>query len=139
MKELSKRGWPLSHVGDGVRDPVLTVPDGLLTQPALGPFSCSGLPMPRLNEHMPTLTRRQNAATAGTSTTPTCTLARSRDARARRSTGTSGNGFCGFYPGSHPGEYLSGTAARAKFERAWRIISAKRTEADYQEWRDARD
>jgi hypothetical protein len=51
---------------------------------------------------------------------------------------------CGFYPGSNPGEYLSGTAvtfdqARADFEAAWRVFSAKRTEADYQAWRDQRD
>jgi hypothetical protein len=51
---------------------------------------------------------------------------------------------CGFYPGSEPGEYLSGTAttlkqARADFAKAWRVFSAKRTEADYQAWRDQRD
>jgi hypothetical protein len=51
---------------------------------------------------------------------------------------------CGYYPGSEPGEYLSGTAAifdqaRADFEAAWRVFSAKRTEADYQAWRDHRD
>jgi hypothetical protein len=44
---------------------------------------------------------------------------------------------CGFYPGSESGEYLSGTAAdfdhaRADFETAWRLFSAKRTEADFQ-------
>src|SRR5258705_1324411 len=43
---------------------------------------------------------------------------------------------CGFYPGSEPGEYLSGTAAtfdqaRAKFGEAWPIFLAKRTEADF--------
>jgi hypothetical protein len=48
---------------------------------------------------------------------------------------------CGFYPGSNPGECTSGTAAtfdqaRANFEAAWRVFSAKRTEADYQAWRD---
>ncbi len=48
------------------------------------------------------------------------------------------------YPGSEPGEYLSGTAAtfdqaRADFEAAWRVFSAKRTEADYQAWRDQRN
>jgi hypothetical protein len=48
---------------------------------------------------------------------------------------------CGFYPGSHPGECTSGTAetfdqARADFEAAWGIFSAKRTEADYQAWRE---
>src|SRR5277367_6551443 len=51
---------------------------------------------------------------------------------------------CGFYPGSKPGECASGTAtsfnqARADFERAWQAFSAKRTEADYQAWRDQRD
>src|ERR1700693_3786923 len=51
---------------------------------------------------------------------------------------------CGFYPGSEPGEYLYGTAidfdqARRDFEAAWRVFSAKRTEADFQEWRDQRD
>jgi hypothetical protein len=51
---------------------------------------------------------------------------------------------CGFYPGSEPGEYLDGTAidfdqARTDFEAAWGIFSAKRTEADYQAWRDQRD
>ena len=51
---------------------------------------------------------------------------------------------CGFYPGSNPGEHQSGTAAsfaeaRADFERAWKIFLSKRTEADFQEWRDQRD
>jgi hypothetical protein len=51
---------------------------------------------------------------------------------------------CGFYPGSRPDEYLDGTAAtfdqaRADFEKAWRRLSAQRTEADYQAWRDQRD
>jgi hypothetical protein len=48
---------------------------------------------------------------------------------------------CGFYPGSEPGECTGGTAAtfedaRAAFERAWGVFLAKRTEADFQEWRD---
>jgi hypothetical protein len=48
---------------------------------------------------------------------------------------------CGFYPGSRPGECTSGTAetfhdARAEFESAWRVFSSKRTEADFQAWRD---
>jgi len=52
--------------------------------------------------------------------------------------------ICGFYPGSEPGEHLSGTAAifeqaRADFEPAWQRFSAKRTEADYRAWRDSRD
>jgi hypothetical protein len=52
--------------------------------------------------------------------------------------------ICGFYPGSRPGEYQSGTAAtfdkaRADFEAGWRVFLSNRTEADFQEWRDQRD
>jgi hypothetical protein len=51
---------------------------------------------------------------------------------------------CGFYPGSHPREHRNGTAptfdeACADFEGAWKIFLSKRTEADFQEWRDQRD
>jgi hypothetical protein len=51
---------------------------------------------------------------------------------------------CGFYPGSHPGEHEDGTAptfeqARADFEDAWHRFLSKRTEADFQAWRDERD
>src|ERR1700682_3759188 len=51
---------------------------------------------------------------------------------------------CGFYPGAGPGEYQYGTApdfdlARGTFEAAWRVFSAKRTEVDFQAWRDQRD
>jgi hypothetical protein len=51
---------------------------------------------------------------------------------------------CGFYPGSGPGECTSGTAisfdqARADFEKAWQVFSARRTEPDYQAWHDQRD
>ena len=51
---------------------------------------------------------------------------------------------CGFYPGSAPGECTYGTAAdfdqaRTDFEVAWRVFLAKRTEADFQAWRDQRD
>ena len=51
---------------------------------------------------------------------------------------------CGFYPGSDPGECRGGVAptfdqARAHFEAAWRVFSARRTQADYQAWRDQRD
>ncbi len=51
---------------------------------------------------------------------------------------------CGFHPGCGPGEQRDGTApdfftARREFERAWRELSARKTEADYQEWRDQRD
>ena len=47
----------------------------------------------------------------------------------------------GFYPGSRPGECTNGTAAdfeeaRTAFEAAWRVFLAKRTEADFQEWRE---
>jgi hypothetical protein len=48
---------------------------------------------------------------------------------------------CGFYPGSVPGEHRNGSApsfeqARAAFEVAWRPYLARRTEADFQTWRD---
>jgi hypothetical protein len=38
--------------------------------------------------------------------------------------------ICGFYPGCHPGEHRSGTAAtldqaRAAFEQAWAVSSVK--------------
>jgi hypothetical protein len=51
---------------------------------------------------------------------------------------------CGFYPGSYLGECASGVAAtfdqaRAGFEQAWRVFLSKRTEADFQKWRDQRD
>ncbi len=51
---------------------------------------------------------------------------------------------CGFYPGSEPGDWTSGTAAtfdqaRAAFESAWRVFLSKRTEADFQAWRHQRD
>jgi hypothetical protein len=51
---------------------------------------------------------------------------------------------CGFYPGSHPGECSCGTSAsfeeaRADFETAWTVFLSKRTEADFQAWRDQRD
>jgi hypothetical protein len=49
-----------------------------------------------------------------------------------------------FYPGSQPGEQQSGTAAtfdeaRANFGSAWQVFLSKRTEADFQAWRDQRD
>jgi hypothetical protein len=51
---------------------------------------------------------------------------------------------CGFYPGSRPGKHQTGTAmtfddARADFEQAWAVFLSKRTEADFQAWRDDRD
>ena len=47
---------------------------------------------------------------------------------------------CGFYPGSEPGEYISGTAAtfdqaRAEFGEAWPVFLAKRTDADFTAFR----
>jgi hypothetical protein len=52
--------------------------------------------------------------------------------------------WCRFYPGSHPREHQSGTAAifdqaRADFEAASRVFLSNRTEADFQAWRDERD
>jgi hypothetical protein len=46
--------------------------------------------------------------------------------------------------GSRPSECSSGTAetfdqARAEFEEAWRVFLSKRTEADFQAWRDQHD
>ncbi len=51
---------------------------------------------------------------------------------------------CGFYPGSRPGECTSGTAvtfesARAAFFAAWSVFLSKRTEADFEAWRQERD
>jgi hypothetical protein len=51
---------------------------------------------------------------------------------------------CGFYPGCNPGEHRNGTAetfdqARDRFEEAWQVFLANRTDADFQEWREARD
>jgi hypothetical protein len=48
---------------------------------------------------------------------------------------------CGFYPESEPGEHSNGSAptfdeARADFEAAWRHFLPRRTEADFQKWRD---
>ena len=38
-----------------------------------------------------------------------------------------------------PPQWRRGQQARDGFEMAWRTFSAKRTEADYQAWRDSRD
>ncbi|WP_316172167.1 MULTISPECIES: hypothetical protein [unclassified Bradyrhizobium] len=48
--------------------------------------------------------------------------------------------FCGFYPGSHPGERTVGTAAtleeaRQAFEGAWAAFLAKRTPEDFDAYR----
>ena len=51
---------------------------------------------------------------------------------------------CGFYPGSHPREIQSDTAAtfdiaRAEFATAWAVFLANRTEGDFQAWRHQQD
>jgi hypothetical protein len=51
---------------------------------------------------------------------------------------------CGFCPGSQPGECTHGTAAtvdqaRSDFEAAWRVFLGKRTEDDFQAWRDQQE
>jgi len=51
---------------------------------------------------------------------------------------------CGFYPGSNPGECTCGTAATFKaardaFSAAWAVFLSKRTEADFEEWRQERN
>jgi hypothetical protein len=51
---------------------------------------------------------------------------------------------CGFYPLSHRGEHVEGTAAdfdqaRAQFEAAWEVYLPMCTEADFQKYRDQRD
>jgi hypothetical protein len=50
---------------------------------------------------------------------------------------------CGFYPPSHHGRHIEGTAAtfdqaRADFEAAWRAYLPKCTEADFDEYRRQR-
>jgi hypothetical protein len=48
---------------------------------------------------------------------------------------------CGFYPPSHEGRHIEGTAvtfeqARSEFEAAWKEYLPNCSEADFQEWRD---
>jgi hypothetical protein len=48
---------------------------------------------------------------------------------------------CGFYLGSRPGECSNGTAAtfdqaRRAFQCAWTAFLAKRSEADFEAWRE---
>jgi hypothetical protein len=50
----------------------------------------------------------------------------------------------GFYPGCGPGEIENGTGAtydeaRERFTAAWERLAPRKTEADFQEWRDFRD
>ncbi len=49
---------------------------------------------------------------------------------------------CGFYPGSDPGEFTSGSAAtfdqaRSDFDAAWQAFRSRRTEADFGAHRQA--
>jgi hypothetical protein len=51
---------------------------------------------------------------------------------------------CGFYPSSHRGDHVEGTAvdfdqARAQFEAAWEVYLPMCTEADFQKYRDQCD
>jgi hypothetical protein len=106
-------------------------------------YSCSTA----LQCGMPTLTRRRS-----TDAREECWHIYYGDVRVGTIARRVGNPFdtdpwewdCGFYPGSHPREHQDGTSetfdqARAEFEQAWAVFSAKRTEADFQTWRDARD
>src|SRR5258705_4681546 len=73
---------------------------------------------------------------------PTCRHDRDprRHSLCRRSVGMALRLLCRLVPG----ECASGVAAtfdhaRAGFEQAWRVFLSKRTETDFQEWRDQRD
>ena len=92
---------------------------------------------------MPTLTRRRYPER------PDCWHVYYGDVRVGTIARRVGNPFdtdpwewdCGFYPGSHPREHQSDTAAtfdqaRADFERAWAAFLPNRSEADFQAWRD---
>ncbi|MGJ4922784.1 MULTISPECIES: hypothetical protein [unclassified Bradyrhizobium] len=51
--------------------------------------------------------------------------------------------FCGFYPGSHPGEQQLGGAstyeqARDAFQAAWNVFLSNRSQQDFDEWRQHR-
>jgi hypothetical protein len=83
------------------------------------------------------LPNQQLAMTAGRSITATCRPERLRSALATRPVQTLGSGPAG----CHPGEPRSGISptfeeARADFERAWAVFLSKRTQADFQPWRD---
>ncbi len=115
---------------------------------ALGPllfFHCPA--WPRFNDAMPVLTRRRNLEASDE-----CRQICFGDVRVGTIAIRTGNPhdtdpwewWCGFYPGSHPREHQSGTAAtfnqaRADFEAASRVFLSNRTEADLQAWRDERD
>ena len=93
---------------------------------------------------MPTLTRRRS-----TDAREECWHIYFGDVRVGTIARRVGNPFdtdpwewaCGFYPGSHPAEHQDGTAAsfeeaRADFEQAWTLFLSRRTDADFQAWRD---
>ena len=120
--------------------------------PGCGPFLCwvcrIACPLrSRLNARMPALTRRRNLEAPdecwhiffGDVRVGTIAL------RTGMPPGEDPWGWsCGFYRGAHPGECTDGTAAtfdqaRTDFDAAWRVFLSKRTEADFQAWRDARD
>ncbi len=59
-------------------------------------------------------------------------------------TKTRGDGLAGFIRAQNPANTCTVPLpifdqARRDFEAAWRVFSAKRTEADFQEWRDQSD
>jgi len=110
-------------------------------------FSIARPPWPRFNDATPVLTRRRNLEASDE-----CRQIYFGDVRVGTIVIRTGNPhdtdpwewWCGFYPGSHPREHQSGTAAtfdqaRADFEAAWRVFLSNRTEADFQAWRDERD
>ena len=70
--------------------------------------------------------------------------ASSRAPSAIQAPSRNGSGYAASILASNPGEQRSGTAgtsdhARAAFEAAWRVYLPKRSEADFQAWRDQRD
>jgi hypothetical protein len=76
----------------------------------------------------------------GTSTTPACALGVIVERSGGANTAEPWQWICGFYPGS-PGDERYGTAAsfetvRSAFEAAWQEYLPKRSEADFQAWRD---
>jgi hypothetical protein len=64
---------------------------------------------------------------------------RSRGASAIRMTLIRGNGLADFIPAVIPANVQMTPPRRADFERAWAVFLSKRTEADFQKWRDNRD
>ncbi len=83
-----------------------------------------------------------NARTAGTSTTVMSASARSRSAPAFRMTKIGGDRPAASVPAVTRGNACTGGSAAtfdhacANFEAAWRVFLSKRTEADFQAWRD---